>query len=297
MNKYFFHWIGIVFFQILFWNEIKSQEFAPLGTQWIYTSEESAFTAYRPYYIEVVGEENFKGKICKKLLLNHQQAAYIYQDSLKVYAYSKETGQFYLLYDFDAKLGEIVRMDNISVGTDKQLGSCLIRIDSIISEIICGKTRKSWYYTNIQNDTFYLWEMGNKYIEEVGDLKYLFPQYSLASPQIGDLRCYQDPFHECKFVNYACDTTFYTNTQNEVEKIIKIWPNPINDILYIQLELYNGSEILIRDIQGRYLPLSGSIISDHYIVDVSSLTSGIYFIIIRDHETTNVGKFIVQHGQ
>lgn len=277
-------------FVICFTNNFSSysQEFAPIGTRWVYTAEQSAFLAYFPYTIEVVGEQDINGKKCKKLILNNKWEAFIYQDSLKVYAYSdwKLSNQFYLLYDFEAKVGDTIRMDNISKETENRLGSCLIQIDSVKMEIICGQLRKAWYYSPVMKmDTFYLWEMGRKYVEGVGDFKYLFPQYGLASPHIGDLRCFQDSQNDCRFVNYACDSIIYiVDTKNHTKEKRYVFPNPVKDELILEgsFEFQNlGYDIL--DIFGKIV-LSGVYANS---IKTSLLKQGLYFLKIRSEKESD----------
>jgi hypothetical protein len=77
-------------------------------------------------------------------------------------------------------------------------------------------------------------------------------------------------------------------TENETG--LNIHPNPVNDRLYIETE--NDIEnITIFDIFGRQQQLSNSS-HQHSVIDVSNLTSGIYFIKINTNNGEIVKRFV-----
>lgn len=83
----------------------------------------------------------------------------------------------------------------------------------------------------------------------------------------------------------------YTNDRNIVLDQIKIFPNPSTDYLTIQSQ--ENIWVSIYDIQGRKL-LSEQINRNYQTIDVSSLQSGVYTIVLSDANTTYVQK-IVKH--
>ncbi|HBG69478.1 MAG: hypothetical protein A2W93_01305 [Bacteroidetes bacterium GWF2_43_63] len=97
------------------------------------------------------------------------------------------------------------------------------------------------------------------------------------------------PFESCGFdldavgvINNRSNTVV-----NEFQKTISVYPNPANDIIYIELEetekvfIYSCSGLLVRECRG----------SENYI-DVSGLDSGIYFL-----KTTSghLAKIVIMH--
>jgi hypothetical protein len=84
---------------------------------------------------------------------------------------------------------------------------------------------------------------------------------------------------------YRCDIVSAGTLQ---EENIKIYPNPANDILYIE-GLENNMPVAIYDIDGRWVK-SGMIKDDQ--LDVSSLKQGMYFIKLVAEEGCVVRKFV-----
>jgi len=101
------------------------------------------------------------------------------------------------------------------------------------------------------------------------------------------------------FDNYVArasnaDTLLNTTLVESTENSVTIYPNPANDVLSILVSNLNGtSEVTkarISDINGRIVKDLNTVTNNQ--VNVSDLTSGVYFISIETNEGTSVKKFI-----
>ncbi len=85
-------------------------------------------------------------------------------------------------------------------------------------------------------------------------------------------------------------------TDNDFINAIKIYPNPANNNLFIELKNIQGNtSILIRDIQGKAL-LKTEIDSNSAVtqIDISNLKTGIYLIQLTNEDRTHLKKLIVK---
>lgn len=76
------------------------------------------------------------------------------------------------------------------------------------------------------------------------------------------------------------------------EKEFTVWPSPVTSTLNINGDLSNDANITIMDVTGkRVLEISGF---NTNTVDVSTLTSGVYFLSINDNGQTGIQRFVKQ---
>lgn len=86
-----------------------------------------------------------------------------------------------------------------------------------------------------------------------------------------------------------CNTTFGVDEQiNQLQ--LNIYPNPATTILYLQSSNADNYTLDIRNFLGQVILKS----SNQNQIDISQLTNGIYFIIIRQGQQTTTAKFIKQ---
>jgi uncharacterized repeat protein (TIGR01451 family) len=78
---------------------------------------------------------------------------------------------------------------------------------------------------------------------------------------------------------------------NDISKLnIKIYPNPVNDILHLDFDVFDEpEEVEIFNIQGRRLIFIKDTFNN---IDVTSLTSGIYFVRIKTVRGSEIRKLI-----
>jgi hypothetical protein len=61
---------------------------------------------------------------------------------------------------------------------------------------------------------------------------------------------------------------------------IKVYPNPVKDYLTVRFSDYNNTKVKIMDVLGKQLYIKALQSSNHHI-DLSSLTAGVYFLILE----------------
>ena len=84
-------------------------------------------------------------------------------------------------------------------------------------------------------------------------------------------------------------------SHNSSLKDVVVYPNPAKDFLNIKIhkEITPGMEMRIMDMTGKLI-LTKSIISDSQQIDVSGLSSGVYFVhFLKDNITFASARFIV----
>ncbi|MBR3493235.1 MAG: T9SS type A sorting domain-containing protein, partial [Bacteroidales bacterium] len=75
---------------------------------------------------------------------------------------------------------------------------------------------------------------------------------------------------------------------------LSLYPNPTHNVLNLNADLQDRTEVMILDMNGRTVK--------HYVVNglnemrlnVSDLQSGVYFIRVSNETTTALSKFIVE---
>lgn len=76
--------------------------------------------------------------------------------------------------------------------------------------------------------------------------------------------------------------------------VISLYPNPVNDILTVEFSNENKREIILSDVFGKKL-LQKEVSSSSVLLDVKKVTTGIYFLTVREKEKSTFRKLIVSH--
>lgn len=91
-----------------------------------------------------------------------------------------------------------------------------------------------------------------------------------------------------KLVN--CNTTGINETG--FDKMIQVFPNPSSGVVHVNIPA-DGATLSITDLYGKIM-LAETGASRQHTLNLSSLTAGLYFIIIQKDETTVVSKLILK---
>jgi hypothetical protein len=271
--------------------KIYSQEWAPVGSKWYYSDITWGLPSINsPRIIESISDTIINGKTCRKIHGNCSCGFmtidnFMYYDSSKIFMYNFTTNNFHILYDFSAGIGE-----SWTVVPPNAADSFQVIVDSVNSRVINSIT---YNIQNIRNVNFgSLWDFSGEVAGGVGNISFcFFPQYSFADPWSGDIRCFDDTYTIKKFDTIPCDTTIvYTSLVETVsEKHLIFFPNPVANSLTI--ETISKSLIEILNIEGRVLKeLTTN--ETQTIIDLSNLSSGIYFIKAKTDKGITVKKFI-----
>ncbi|MEZ4906646.1 MAG: T9SS type A sorting domain-containing protein [Saprospiraceae bacterium] len=88
--------------------------------------------------------------------------------------------------------------------------------------------------------------------------------------------------------NYCSFDPNLINESSIISNINFIYPNPADNIMYINEYFYNeNTECKILDITGRIL-----LSSNNQSININSLSPGIYFVILKNMEGTFINKLI-----
>ena len=236
-----------------------------IGTKWYYSYALMSPDVHY-YTIEAVSKTIYEGKECIVLRKEFHSAddkqaysdgnEYIYEEDNKLYRYIKD--DFYLLYDFDTNLNDILKIKIYKEGViDDFLETKVTGISVItVNDIELKKFEIEPVYSNDPIIYSIGWLFGGEVIERIGGLNYFFPYNSLdcdaGCPE--GLRCYQDNAVFYKRVSYDCDELqFYSNIQtaNPLNKeLIKVSFDELTQKLNIQSALENKLILSIFDMSG-----------------------------------------------
>jgi hypothetical protein len=192
----------------------------------------------------------------------------------KVFVYEPGYGDT-LLYDFSLSDGDTLR----SVSS---AGPYALAVDSVRSvPLIGGAIRKIFFLNN-----------GEYYIESIGGSQGL--QFHVYNPGWGfgywrEPRCFTE--NQIHIWGNQCIGTVGIN-HHEKNEIVKVFPNPAADILFI--ELSNNSDFILNvmDLSGRIV-LAEKLYAGTERINISALCSGFYIYRLLNEKQTITGDFIV----
>lgn len=141
-------------------------------------------------------------------------------------------------------------------------------------------------------------------VERVGPLKGFLHQYYCCASDcwnyLGDFNCYKDDgfgIYSKPGVS-ACNFVSVKETSQTL-KNVQIYPNPVNEILTIELNLFDESgKFVITDVLGQTVLVKGvkrqDLLEPRYQLDVSELKEGIYFLQVLSREKLITTKKIIK---
>jgi hypothetical protein len=231
---------------------------------------------------------------------------YVYSTDDKDYIF--ENDKFYLIHDFSAKQGDSV---NYYFKNDNDWIETKVHIDSTWLLNLDGKNYRAYVYNN-NLEVFYRgkWKCmvssSPTVIEKIGGNDFFVQQLincNIVDYHIGIFRCFEtdEKIIKSNMLNFAyrpeyetCDTVIrdanWTFLKNHSAQQIKIYPNPVQNIIYISdINQYFNSNYYIYDIQGK-LMYSNFLFTNQ--IDVSNLNSGTYLIKIVKETEVFIAKFV-----
>ena len=283
--------ITAVLLSLLFTTALFSQNLA-VGTVWYY--HQSSLFGENGNYIkmQIVKDSTINGKVCKKMTGGYgcskiaDRGEFVYIENKKAYRYDFYRNRFWLLYDWSARIGDIV---TIYVPQQNVVDSFQIRIDSVTiwtpngEPLIIQKTSRvgasRWIFASQQ------------IIEKIGANAVFFPQPTNCDPvQYGSLRCFNEPNQlEVKFVTYKCDSVIIRVGTSDIlsQRQISIFPTPSVSELNITFDepITEGFSMDIINTLGQVIwhsqkPIMGA----SEVIDINNWQSGVYNIIFTDKD-------------
>jgi len=82
------------------------------------------------------------------------------------------------------------------------------------------------------------------------------------------------------------------SVNEQLETQLKIYPNPVSHVLYVELKQSDTITVELLDIRGKQT-MSETLEGKHLELDISNLTSGIYFLKLSSNTRQITTKIIV----
>jgi hypothetical protein len=289
---------------------LAQKKFAPLYTEWQYQGYSYECTG-NPQKFRVENEFVFDDKDCSVIYaylwdynLGDWQATgdslVVWEEESKVYFL--EDTSFYLLYNFDLELNEVVEYyDPVNRGLftstfyeegdeEPHLVACKVTgIDEIVAE--SGEVLKKYSVDDIyiSEHCNYL----NEIVENVGCFFNTFTGFGcpfITSGCFGGFVCYKNGTLELYSDEYDCDT--FTSIDIESSNIVfSIYPNPFQSQLIIE-SIYPGEiEVQLYNALGK---LAAQVVGEGTIhLEIANLPSGHYYVSIRNERGKLVTNQVV----
>lgn len=281
---------------ICFFTTLNAQKnYAPLGAEWKYEGHSFECTGMHKKYT-VTDELLIDDKDCSLIqsyLWSDEQDAWMPQDTLIVWedsakVYFHENDAFYLLYDFDAQVGDtVLSYDPINRGlfsvtsaTETQLipNSTPYYVEAIEAIEVSGFMRKQFTTSFIFGQTDDICSDKTTIIENIGSTSMgLTGQWCLhvLSGCFGQIVCYANDEIEYESGFLSCDT-FTGLTTLELTNELLIYPNPTTGKINLDLATatVNFVSFTLFDQVGKQLT-QGKLQNQ---LDLSFLDAGIYYL-------------------
>ena len=193
-------------------------------------------------------------------------------------------GEFTTLYDFGAEVGDEWE---IKVGTQ----TIPVHVDA--AQTVTYKSQEYKMLSISDPDDIFTGDI----ICGIGHLTSFFPEKLMNKGyRVEGIRCFwQDGELIYQNGDQDCDEIYEQHhlgvDEIDNENGFVIYPNPTNDVLFVKTchSASLQSEYRITNIMGQTLMI-GEITSENQMIDVSSLTKGIYFITINNESQ----KFVIK---
>ena len=270
---------------------LKAQtEFAPIGATWYYSvADESGNTlsSYEKYVS--IADTIINGKSCR-VVASVSDTLIFYNENGKVYNWFRD--RFLLTYDFKAQTGDTVAVDfraNKPDGftTDTfYTVQCVVKVDELADNNL-----KHFELDMIPRDDLSGYHFGKySYVENIGyENEPICELTNLVSPgiTIGTcyLRCYEDNLQKYtsdwwKTQNKDCDYKEAGSAVIERSGIgINILPNPVDKQLIVTFDYAENTVLELQVVSEQGIMVQKNLIQQcETIIDVSSLSSGLYYV-------------------
>jgi len=281
----------------------NNSKWMPIGAKWHYTKPTLSGDEMECISFECVKDTIINGKSCNILEIkdcyNHGSIIsreFIRHNNDSIFYFN--SGQFHLLYNFNAKKGDVISVHNDKFKPTN--GFVFSYSDSIeyfkykVLEIDSVNIMNNWFKRQkvapLKSGD---WGFGvcvqdSYIIEKIGSLQYFFGRYGTITVggSCGILRCYSDSELSYTKPDWDKSCDFITSiSTNESEGIIKIYPNPAEDKIIIEITKPFNGILNIYDSFGKKV-LSKETCNNITNFDINSFHPGVYFI-----ESINNGVF------
>jgi hypothetical protein len=299
--------ILIVLWLVLLSDVTFSQDFAPIGAKWFYSE---GFFSWEPIiedYFEITSQKDtmINGISCRKLIKRHfiacngrPDSEFVFSRNDSVFLYNRDFNDFQVFYDFNSEKGDSWQFRILE---DEQfIDTINVFVDSTSLSNINGTDLKTFYVTyNIYNENS-SYSYSSVLIEGIGDIQYLFNIVPLSARACDGnyskgLRCYEDNIlglYSTGIADSCNQIRYWTNIKRQEKKDIKIFPNPVTDMLEVSGMDYNVVAE-IYEIQGKLI-LTKDLNSSN-ILDLRQIDNGVYIIVFRKADEIQAIRRIIKY--
>lgn len=270
--------------------------FCPPGAEWHYLQKFSGPTLNEPWNYKNISikyshDSLIEGKLVK--VIRHSiffkensqpcNLTLLKQNGDTVFMRNAITNNAWqILYNFNAGSGQ--SWTNLLSG--RTYTTTVLSVNYIIEN---GNTLKELSIRQFCSSSQYTYD--SKITERFGSNEFLFYfiyrfDLGTADPMfdnmITEFLCYSDDtFGTKKFGAKDCNYEYLTGLNNAIknEENIKIYPNPVADIMYLKIDVINEKksiDLSITDLSGK--ELKHEFLNPNCQIDMSTLSKGIYFI-------------------
>jgi len=287
--------IASIFFCLFLTGSIHAQnEFGAVGSYWVYDYTPHSYPYGGTTMITVEKDTLINGEIYKILGHTYDYEGYYpvpptqghYVAGLMRIVNDSVFFGDELVLDFTATLSDSL---SLMIGVPIQLA-----VDSITSEVIDGFEYKKWHGQKLclANGDLYPYESFT-ILESVGQISdYLF--WNTDNCSIGGgfniFRCYKNGDFTYP-PSTGCEPLILSNSQVSDIPGLEIFPNPVTDLLYVQIENFIIQEIVIFTVEGKRI-LQKENKTNGIQIDTKDLQEGTYLIQIKTKDETTTQKFI-----
>jgi len=271
-----------IIFALNYQTQAQTKEFAPVGAKWYYSFHDMVMPVVTYSTLVCYNDTVILGVNTKQISGGY----FVFENNKQIFLYQPQINDFTLLYDFNKNTGETWDVVTPMWGV---ADTFTVIVDSIDIEIINNDTIKVQYIRSLDM----LWSFDGKTIEYIGNTMYLFPQYGLADPHTGPLRCYEDVDYTYHPMGIPCDTIYIVYTpEKHPEKYLSIAPNFARDYISINVRsTCNQMYIQIFDLYGR-LWYEKEINQQTQSIFVGDLPKGINFVKLNCENKMYIEKFL-----
>jgi len=118
-------------------------------------------------------------------------------------------------------------------------------------------------------------------IEKIGNTRCLVDIWPFCDPVGGPLRCYEEVENGIFQWDQSIPSCTYTNTSEEQKATVKLSPNPVSNILSVDMGSEHARHIYVINAQGQAILQEKNIDRSKIELKVEQLPSGLYNIIIE----------------
>lgn len=273
-----------------------------VGTTWYY--HQSASFGENGNYIkmQITADSTIDGKVCKKFTGGFgcskipDRGEFVYFENRKAYRYDFDRRKFWLLYDWSAKIGDIV---TVYVPQTTVVDSFQIRIDSVTTWTPNGEPLAVQKISRIGASRWIF--ATQQIIEKIGANAVFFPQSTSCSLiQFGSLRCFNEPNQlQVKFVTYKCDSVVIRAGTSDIlsQRQINVFPTPSVSELHVTLDepAIGGFSLNIVNTLGQIVWRSQRVIDGTEVnLNINNWQSGIYNLIFTDKDGGKLNRKFVK---